>query len=84
VRAEARPPAPLPEAARKRRAIGLKGAVILSQDGVRVQYRKKCSDCGHEDTCRSSMAIGNGITRSHFYCTRCRKNRMVEIHGTVQ
>jgi hypothetical protein len=83
-RAEASPAAPLLEPVRKRRAIGLKGAVILSQDGVRVQYRKKCSDCGNEDTCRSSMAINNGVTRTHFFCTRCRKNRSVEIHGTIQ
>jgi hypothetical protein len=81
---ERQPAPPPPDPVRKRRAMALKGAVILSQDGVRVQYRKKCSQCGHEDTCRSNMLIGNGVTRTHFFCTRCRKNRQVEIHGVMQ
>ncbi len=77
-----RPPPPPPP--RKRRAVALNGAVILSQDGVDVQYRKKCSLCGFEDRCRSSMRIGNGMTRLHFYCPECRKGRDVQIQGIMQ
>ena len=77
-------PRPTPEPARKRRAVALKGAVILSQDGATVSYRKKCTQCGFEDRCRSSMPIGNGMTRVHFYCPECRKGRDVQIQGIMQ
>jgi hypothetical protein len=77
-------PRPPPEPVRKRRAVAVKGAVILSQDGATVHYRKKCSQCGFEDRCRSSMPIGNGTTRAHFFCTQCRKGRDVQIQGIMQ
>ncbi|HVS35781.1 MAG TPA: GYF domain-containing protein [Gemmataceae bacterium] len=77
-------PPPTPELVRKRRAIAVKGAVILSQDGVTVHYRKKCSQCGFEDRCRSVMPIGNGMTRGNFFCTKCRKGREVQIQGIMQ
>jgi len=76
-------PRPPPEAVRKRRAVALKGATILTQDGVTVQYRNKCCQCGFEDRCRSSMPIGNGMTRIHFYCPQCRKGRDVQIQGIM-
>ena len=57
---------------------------LISQDGVSVQFRKKCFQCGHEDACRSSMLIGNGTSRASFYCKKCRKNRDVEIRGMSQ
>jgi hypothetical protein len=72
------------EPPRKRQAFALKGAILLNQNGVTVHFRKKCSQCGFEDACRSSMPIGQGVTRSHFYCRKCRKNRDVEIRGVVQ
>jgi hypothetical protein len=82
------PPAPAlpppPEPVKKRRAIAVKGAIINSQDGVRVEFRKKCIDCGHEDSCRSSMLIGQGITRTTFFCPKCRKLRPVELQGQLQ
>jgi hypothetical protein len=77
-------PAPQPEQPRKRRAVGLRGAVIVSQDGYTVQYRKKCSQCGCEDACRSTMPIATGTTRTHFFCPKCRKSRDVQIQGIVQ
>jgi len=77
-------PARPPERVRKRRAVALQGATILSQDGMTVQYRKKCTKCGFEDRCRSSMPIGNGMTRIHFYCPACRKGRDVQIQGIIQ
>src|SRR5262245_49721869 len=73
-----------PEPARKRRAVALKGAVLLSQDGVYVHYRKKCPQCGFEDSCRSSMLIGQGVCRAFFFCRKCRKNQEVHIQGRMQ
>ena len=72
-----------PEPARKRRATAQKGAVLISQDGATVYYRKKCVQCGHEDTSRSCMPIIPGLNRSHFFCPRCRKSREVVIQGLV-
>jgi hypothetical protein len=72
------------EKPRMRRAVAVQGAVLVSQDGYSVHYRKKCSQCGFEDTCRSTMLISTGITRSHFFCPKCRKSREVQIQGTMQ
>jgi hypothetical protein len=69
---------------RTRRAVGIKGAALISQDGYNVHYRKKCSQCGLEDTCRSTMLISIGTTRSHFFCPKCRKSREVQIQGCMQ
>lgn len=77
-------PGPALEPIRKRVAVALVGAVLISQDGVTVYYRKKCSTCGFEDSCRSSMRIGQGTTRNHFFCPKCRKNRDVQLRGTLQ
>jgi GYF domain 2 len=65
---------------KKGRAIGSKGATLLSQDGHVVQYRKKCLKCGHEDASKSTMAIRIGVTRVSFFCPKCRKAGPVEIH----
>lgn len=64
-------------------SVGVQGAVLVSQDGHSVHYRKICSKCGCEDNCRSTMLISTGITRSHFFCPKCRKSREVQIQGTV-
>jgi len=77
-------PRPPPEPVRKRRAVALKGAIILSQDGATVHFRKKCTQCGFEDRSRSTLPIGNGMTRVHFYCPECRKGRDVQIQGIMQ
>lgn len=78
------PPARKPEEPRKRRAVAVKGAVLISQDGVTVHYRKKCIKCGHEDASRSSMHIGHGTIRAHFFCPKCRKNHEVQLQGMMQ
>src|SRR5207249_163989 len=39
------PPAPT----RKGRAMALKGAIIVGQDGTNVQYIKQCTVCGQSD-----------------------------------
>jgi hypothetical protein len=80
----ARPPVRHSEKPRMRRAVAVQGAVLASQDGYSVHYRKKCSACGFEDNCRSTMLISTGITRSHFFCPKCRKSREVQIQGTMQ
>jgi hypothetical protein len=68
----------------KARATAGKGAIIVGQDGTNVQFRKKCTTCGHEDTCRSRMPIKQGTTKVGFYCSKCRKRREVEILGIAQ
>ncbi len=73
-----------PEKVVTRRAVGIRGAIILGQDGHSVHFRKKCTQCSHEDTCRSTMLIGNGLTRTHFFCPKCRKSREVQIQGMRQ
>jgi hypothetical protein len=72
-----------PMSARPARATAGKGAVLVGQDGKTVKFRGKCSTCGREDTSYKSIAIPRGLTRSSFYCAKCRKRRDVEIHGTV-
>ncbi len=73
-----------PEPPRKRRAVALKGALLVSQDGEYVHYRKKCVDCGFEGGCRTTMRIGIGLTRAHFFCPKWRKRRDVQIQGSMQ
>jgi GYF domain 2 len=79
-----KPPVRHSEKPRMRRAVAVQGAVLVSQDGHSVHYRKVCSQCRSEDNCRSTMLISTGITRSHFFCPKCRKNREVLIQGTMQ
>lgn len=79
----AKPPDLHAEKSRRRRAVSVKGAVLVIQDGYLVYYRKLFSACGFEDNCRSTMLISTGITRSHFFCPKCRKSREVQIQGTM-
>ena len=67
---------------KKGHATAVRGAVLISQDGMRVVYRKKCPKCGSEDASKNSMPIRNGITRANFFCRKCRKLMPVEIQGT--
>ncbi len=71
------------KAVRQGRATGVRGAVIISQDGEMVRYRKKCSRCGYEDVCRSTMKITQGVTRENFFCPKCRKMGEVVIQGVT-
>jgi len=63
--------------------VAVKGAVVISQDGQVVQYRKKCIKCGQEDSSKHRMPIRNGVTRASFFCPKCRKLSPVEIQGMV-
>jgi hypothetical protein len=68
---------------KKGRALGGNGAIIVSQDGFTVYFRKKCTKCGYEDLSKSRMPIRSGTTRTGFFCPKCRKLRPVEILGVV-
>jgi GYF domain 2 len=66
---------------KKGRAMAVRGAVIVSQDGTMVFFRKKCTQCGHEETGRNRLPIRNGVMRAGYFCPKCRKVRPVEIQG---
>ena len=68
-----------PQKARPMRVVAIKGAILTGQDGVRVQYRKKCETCGHEDGGRNTANIRPGTSRVPFFCPKCRRSRAVEI-----
>jgi len=63
------------------RVLGVKGGVLMSQDGTHVKYRKKCLRCGYADTSLTTMPIRSGVTRVNFFCPRCKKSQQVEIQG---
>jgi hypothetical protein len=65
------------------RATAVSGAVIVGQDEESVRYRKKCSKCGHTSSAITTMPIRNEVTRTSFYCPKCRKLRDVVIQGTA-
>ncbi|MBI2808534.1 MAG: DUF4339 domain-containing protein [Planctomycetes bacterium] len=60
-------------------ASALKGADIVGQDGVYARYRMKCTECGHKDASCRSIAISNKVTKSRFFCRKCKKGREVVI-----
>jgi hypothetical protein len=74
------PPAPQ---ARKVRAVAGRGAIIVGQDGAFVKLKKKCLNCGHEDSSRTTLPIRNGLNKTTFFCRKCRKVREVEFQGLV-
>jgi hypothetical protein len=75
------PPSPPRPPVRKLRAEGVRGAIIISQDGTIVHFRKKCTTCGFEDLSKSSMPIRTGSLRATFFCRKCRRLRDVELRG---
>jgi hypothetical protein len=62
-------------------AVALCGAVIVSQDGRRMVYRKKCESCGHVEPGTTSGSIPSGTLRSSFYCSKCRTRQEISIQG---
>jgi len=72
-----------PQSPSRRRAVAGKGAMIVGQDGTTVKFRKKCTECGHEDSSWKTMPITRGTTRVTFFCPKCRKQRHAEVHGHV-
>ena len=76
-------PKPQPKApekpSRRGRAIALKGADILSQDGTNARYRRKCSECGHNDSASHMIVLSNKLIKENFFCPKCHKRRDVAI-----
>jgi len=70
-----------PYTAPKRRAIGIKGAIIVGQDGTHVRFRKKCASCGHQDPTWSTLPLTLGSIKANFCCTKCLKKQSVEMKG---
>jgi hypothetical protein len=66
---------------RKRRVVGIKGAILLGQDGSDARILKKCIKCGTEDRNRSTLKIFPGTSRTTFFCPNCRRVYPVEIQG---
>jgi hypothetical protein len=69
------------EQVRLKKATAVSGAIIVSQDGKFVRFRKKCTACQHEDSSWGTMAILPGTMRTTFYCPMCRKSREVLLRG---
>jgi hypothetical protein len=65
--------------ASKGRAVALKGADIVDQDGTRARYRMKCTECGQKDSACHTIPITNRMTKANFFCPKCRKKRDVVI-----
>jgi hypothetical protein len=72
---------PPPQPARPLRVLGVKGGVLVGQDGARVKFRKQCLRCGHADPGVTTMPIRSGVTRVHFFCPKCKKSQPVEIQA---
>lgn len=66
---------------RPRRVTGIKGAIVLSQDGKEARIRKKCIRCGTEDNKRTALRILPGTSRTTFFCPNCRRVSPVEMSG---
>jgi hypothetical protein len=69
---------------KKGRATAVKGADIVSQDGVYARYRKKCTKCDHKDSACHSVLITNKMFKTNYFCPKCRKGREVAIQCSMQ
>jgi GYF domain 2 len=87
--------APTPEAPRnspttpaktvnRGRAVALRSADIVSQDGTQAKYRKKCTACGTVDSSCHTITISNKTTKANYFCPKCRKRREVVIQCTTR
>jgi GYF domain 2 len=74
-------PARPQEKDRPKRVVSIKGGVLCSQDGKHVQFRKKCTVCEYEEQGRTTQVIRAGSMKVAFFCRKCRKGRMTEMHG---
>lgn len=73
--------APVPE--KKRKAIALQGATIVGQDNGMVRFRKRCTECKHEDSSYATMKITTGTMKAGFFCPKCRKKRECTLRGVM-
>jgi hypothetical protein len=70
-----------PPKARPKRVVSIRGGVLASQDGERVQFRKQCEKCGFQEAARTTATIRVGTFRVPFFCPKCRRGRTVELTG---
>jgi hypothetical protein len=79
------PPAPKPppqEVKRVKRVLSVKGGDLVTQDGEKVKYRKRCLKCNQPDTGVSTMPIRPGTTRVMYFCPKCKKSQLTEVYAT--
>lgn len=76
-------PKPRPKPMSRATATALKGATIVSQDGVDARYRMKCTKCGHADSSCRTIKIMAKTIKSGFFCPKCKKRCEVVIQGRV-
>jgi hypothetical protein len=67
--------------AKPKRVIGVKGGLLVSQDGEVVKFRKKCIRCGYLDTSLTTMKIRSGVSQVPFFCPKCKKTQPVAVQG---
>lgn len=70
---------PQREATPTGKATLIKGAVLISQDGKKVVYKKRCSRCGTKDRFPTTLPLKEGVYRGRFFCPQCRRTGPVEI-----
>jgi hypothetical protein len=69
----------------KGNAVALCGAVVLSYDGSRVEFQKKCEHCGslQAGTTRAPFGGGRGsVTSGSFPCMKCKRMNEYKIAGS--
>jgi hypothetical protein len=74
-------PSGRPQEPKTRRVTGVRGGVVVSQDGQVVKFRKQCLRCSYADTNVARMPIRSGVTRVNFFCPKCKKNQQVEVQA---
>jgi len=79
LKAKAAAPSSPTKAPSKGRAVAIRGADIVSQDGTQAKYRMKCVTCGHHDSSCHALTITNKTFKKSFFCPKCRKRREVSI-----
>lgn len=64
--------------------VAITGAVVLTIDGTRFSYSKKCTHCGHAIPGTTTMSIpGRGVVQSsRAMCDKCRRMFDIKIQGT--
>lgn len=72
-------PKPIVRTNKRGTATAIKGADIVSTDITQARYRMKCTECGHKDSSCRTIQISNKLTKTGFFCPKCRKRREVVI-----
>jgi GYF domain 2 len=67
---------------RKGFATAVRGAVIISQNGETVRFKKKCAKCGYQSASNATVPVGNEDIRRSFFCPKCQRIREIVIQGS--